>query len=674
MGPRRQLLLILVLLVAGGRAETGEAAAAGAVADEEPDDVTEPTPLDAALASEEHDAKCDLWVAQAECLRNSHFMLSECRSQCTRQLVDTSGECAAWSDTGECANNPIFMALSCNASCVARQVRSDVDSRRSSLDAAKEAAGAAGSGQRGGSRAVSRAERALKDATDALLAVDEALAGGVAHAPAVALDDSDAPDDMDQAGEAAADGGWEAGSAGEDETDVDRRARAMRVAAEQHLRELRSRRADGAPSDQFHTQRQARLAAARRQAERGHGGEERADAERAEAAHADLRHPPPRPSADALEQQAREREERDSARDAHRQERLRAEAARRLGVRHWLVFRTLPVWFTFALVILAAAANRTSGKAQTAAAFAPPGAAPPEWLPAPLRAGADALHRWRVAYARAGGPPLDALARALVGMYYVNEAVAYVEESEGMRWRDALGSFGECADALQLLLPGIVACLIVGTQTAVCSALVCTDVVKDVLHVGGRILSVWWSARFFYVNELMIKKVSMLGCTLLMLASVPENRARSKSKALSGALMAEGLGAGSIGLAKSLLLLSARVRARAPRPPRARLRVESLGDVSACARARRTRVGRSDRSRARRARPRPPPARAAVPARSCSWRASSSLWASTRSDASWRGARPTRAATRTTRSGPRSSSSAWCSPSSSATARDSSAR
>jgi len=99
---------------------------------------------------------------------------------------------------------------------------------------------------------------------------------------------------------------------------------------------------------------------------------------------------------------------------------------------------------------------------------------------------------------------------------------------------------------------------VLGFNTQVCGILLSIDVVKDVLHVGARIALVWVNAHFFYVNELMIKKLSMLGCTLLMIASVPEHRGKAKSKAMSGALMGEGANT-TAGTAMSFLLLAARL-------------------------------------------------------------------------------------------------------------------
>ena len=258
----------------------------------------------------------------------------------------------------------------------------------------------------------------------------------------------------------------------------------------------------------------------------------------------------------------RERAARDAERLARR-ERARADALRKLGLRTWLLFRTLPVTFTLLLVAISARRERASGKASSKLAFAPPGFAVGTGLPAWARALADLAHRLRLAYVRAGGPGVDSVARALVGMYYVNEAVAYVEELEDVPLWEALQTVNDVLDMAQLLLPAIVACLVLGYRTTLCSALVGLDVLKDVLAVGARIVLVWMHAHFLYINELMIKKLSMLGCTLLMLASVPENRSKSKSRAMSGALMADALNAASaISGPKSALLLAARVRAR----------------------------------------------------------------------------------------------------------------
>jgi len=255
-----------------------------------------------------------------------------------------------------------------------------------------------------------------------------------------------------------------------------------------------------------------------------------------------------------------ERVERDAERMLRR-DRMREEALRKQGVRSWLLFRSLPLTFTLILVCISAGRARASGKAASKAAFAPPGFALAIWVPSFLRSALDMLHRLRLWYIRVGGPGVDNVARALVGMYFVNEAVAYVEELEDVPFFEAIGSLSDLMDFAQLALPAIVASLILGWNTTLCSALVGIDVVKDVIAVGGRIVMVWMHAHFFYVNELMIKKLSMLGCTLLMLASVPENRSKSRSKAMSGMLTPDGAmnAAGAVSTAKSALLLAARL-------------------------------------------------------------------------------------------------------------------
>lgn len=538
-----------------------------------------------ALAEEEdHVAQCERWAALGECLRNYQFMLGTCRAQCTHNLVDISSQCINWSESGECEANPLFMAGSCNASCISRMsnlqtkerermletaraerearkaeaaaaepnrphrgrsAEEDINDARAGLDGAPDgdhAEGHEGGGDGPSSSAeveaaeaaAQRAEEEFAEAEDAQRAVAEALAGKPVHEAAAATrTHGDAPGGSPAATSYAA---AAAGGSGEGRAQADALADDMRARAAQHLRELRDSgrgRADGEPA----------------------GGVASGGA--AATANGDAGDDSGRVTQEKLDQ---ERALRDAERVARR-ERLRAEALKRQGPRRWVLFRTLPVTFTIFLVLVSARHERLSGKASTKAAFAPPGFAVAAWVPAPVRVLLDYLHKAQLAYVRAGGPGIDSVARALVGMYYVNEAVAYLEELESLHLSEAVQGFSDVLDALQLALPAIVASLILGYHTTLCSVLVGLDVVKDVIAVGARIIMVWIHAHFFYVNELMIKKLSMLGCTLLMLASVPENRSKSRSKAMSGVLMSDALNsANSISAAKSALLLAARVK------------------------------------------------------------------------------------------------------------------
>lgn len=231
-----------------------------------------------------------------------------------------------------------------------------------------------------------------------------------------------------------------------------------------------------------------------------------------------------------------------------------------------VAYRTLPVTFTLMLIALTAIRQRRSGKAAAKGAIP---LQPPlvEALPARLRPFLERLYSLQVMYMRMGGPPLDVVGRALVGMYYVNEAVAYGEEVRidlfRFNFARMFRSVQNAFDFFQLFLPAIVSALVLGRGSAVVSSMLMVDVIKDVISVGSRVVNVYMNAGLFYVNELMIKKLSMLGCTLLMVASSIAKKdgiSRSKSRSHSGMLLSDGLQASDISVGGSLLLLMARVR------------------------------------------------------------------------------------------------------------------
>ena len=79
-------------------------------------------------------------------------------------------------------------------------------------------------------------------------------------------------------------------------------------------------------------------------------------------------------------------------------------------------------------------------------------------------------------------------------------------------------------------------CLVqVGIQTVPCAAVMLADTFVDSYVLLIRILRQFFFGRGLYVNELMAKKFSLLGCVALLIASAVQSGERQRS--FSGMLM-----------------------------------------------------------------------------------------------------------------------------------------
>jgi len=127
------------------------------------------------------------------------------------------------------------------------------------------------------------------------------------------------------------------------------------------------------------------------------------------------------------------------------------------------------------------------------------------------------------------------LGAVLISMYYFNEAVTVLQTNPMFAIYMPFGSDGVWQQHVAWvdfsnLAGGAAATLcILGFKPVACACIMFGDTLVDSYLLLSRIIMQWIFGRGLYVNELMAKKFSLLGCVALLIASSLERQERSTS-------------------------------------------------------------------------------------------------------------------------------------------------
>jgi len=134
----------------------------------------------------------------------------------------------------------------------------------------------------------------------------------------------------------------------------------------------------------------------------------------------------------------------------------------------------------------------------------------------------------------------------MICLYYINEGLTVVQtnpllasllsfffETDGVwqhhvAWIDATNVAGAVAAAL---------CLFVRWRPMQCAYVMMADTLVDSFLLLWRIMLQWLFGRGLYINELMAKKFSLLGCVAMMIAVQHQAKERTSSSLLSAGLL-----------------------------------------------------------------------------------------------------------------------------------------
>ena len=139
-----------------------------------------------------------------------------------------------------------------------------------------------------------------------------------------------------------------------------------------------------------------------------------------------------------------------------------------------------------------------------------------------------------------------ALARALVSLYFFNVWLAGLQ----MWW---LGRAGFPLVTVALVVPA--ALLVANRWMSVVGWVLLAEVSKDCASLLWGVFLTWWYRGNLYLNELMVKKLSMLGVTCLVIYNAYDSAGQKKANPMAGLLMSDP-GRAQSGKDSAILLVS----------------------------------------------------------------------------------------------------------------------
>mmetsp|Transcript_61996 Transcript_61996/g.103059 ORF Transcript_61996/g.103059 Transcript_61996/m.103059 type:complete len:553 (+) Transcript_61996:11-1669(+) len=133
---------------------------------------------------------------------------------------------------------------------------------------------------------------------------------------------------------------------------------------------------------------------------------------------------------------------------------------------------------------------------------------------------------------------VNAVARFFISLYFINEAITVAQTNPALAFlfMDILGSDGVWQEHGQLwvdisnICGGIAAALcVIGLFPLIASVVMMFDIIVDSYLIISRIFWTFIYGRGLYINELMAKKFSLLGCVAMLIAVIVQSRQKRPS-------------------------------------------------------------------------------------------------------------------------------------------------